>query len=123
MDNQEVLRYEQIISSVERAADITLKPYRYKGLGVHNSECTIEIWRGKNKAVVLFTDNNKGTSVTNAADQLITEIYNKHLIYLHKENCIFMETYDRKEGIDFIIPTWSGNKVESVSWVHYGNAQ
>jgi hypothetical protein len=34
-----------------------------------------------------------------------------------------METYDRKEGIDFIIPTWSGNKVESVSWVHYGNAQ
>ena len=34
-----------------------------------------------------------------------------------------METYDRKEGVDFIIPVWIGNKVETVSWVHYGKAK
>jgi hypothetical protein len=74
----------------------------------------------------LFTDIGKGTSVTNASEQLVTEIYNQYLIsHYRKEQCLFAETYDRKEktdteAIDIIVPEWENNKCIRVGWKHLG---
>lgn len=101
-----------------RKPNIVHDPYKFKGFGIHPSECKVEIWADETKAIILFTDLGKGTSVTNAAEDLVEKVYNKHLASYAKENCTFFETYDRfkLENVDFIIPTWDGNKVTAVSW-------
>ena len=122
MEQQEISKYEQALA-VGRNADITINQYRFKGLGVHDSECKVEVWLSHSRAVVLFTDKGIGTSVTNASEQLVTGIYNQYLQRYSKDTCLFMETYDRREAVDIIIPNWVGNKVEGVDWVHLGKVK
>lgn len=103
--------------------------HRFKGFGIHDSECLVEMWNLPNgKILVVLNDTGKGTSVTNASEQIITELYNQ---YLEKwgyrpQECFFTETYDKyKEGIDLIIPEWTKDpygrwKVGDVEWRHIG---
>jgi hypothetical protein len=116
-------KYDVIMNhflSVEREADIIIDPYHYNGFGIHDSECRVEIWKEKKMAFILFTDKGKGASVTNAAEQLVQEIWDKFLSIANKDYCYLFETYNRKEAIDFIIPTWDKDKVVSVTWKHFG---
>lgn len=96
--------------------------HEYVALGRVKSRCKVEIWNlGDEKAVVLFTEIDFGTSVTNSAETLVKEIYNKYLNEIDKDKCIFMETYsERLDDIDLITPTWRGDEVTSVSWRHLG---
>ncbi len=119
----ELQKYRDAIS-VERKADIVLNPYKFKGLGRHDSECKIEIWKDADKAVILFTDIGKGTSVTNASEQLVTEIYNKYLLNYDKKNLMFIETYQKRKNViesaDVVVPIWDGNEASDVNWFHLG---
>lgn len=119
---------ELILSEIESGA-LTLERnpdlsfiHKFLGFRIHKSECKVEIWKLTDRCIVLFTDTNKGTSVTNASEQIITEIYNQYLIHdYRREQCLFAETYDKvKEGIDVILPEWNGNSCESVEWRHLG---
>ena len=104
----------------ERQADIILNPYKYIGLHTFKSECKVEIWKQGKQAVVLFTDLGIGTSVTNASEKLVTEIYNLYLSDCNPNECLFAETYDKTEAIDVIVPTWKGFQVIGVDWFHLG---
>jgi hypothetical protein len=116
---------ELIISDFKDALTVERKPdllfiHQFKGFGINKSECKVEIWKLQDKALVLFTDTGKGTSVTNASEQLVTEIYNQYLIKDYKPNqCLFSETYDRIQ-IDIVLPNWQGNKCHRVGWKHLG---
>lgn len=117
--NDDKDRYIKALST-KRDADIKIDNYLYKGYGNCNSYCKLEIWKEEDKAVVLFTDINIGTSVTNASDILVTEIYNNFLLDYDKKNCLFMETYDEAKGVDIIVPKWKGSLVHDVTWIHLG---
>ncbi len=97
--------------------------HHFKGFGIHKSECLIEIWFLEKYCIVLFTDTGKGTSVTNASEQIITEVYEQaelNLMYT-REQCLFAETYDKvKDGIDIIIPEWKNGICVDVEWRHLG---
>ena len=112
--------------TIERKPDIVLNPYKFIGLRAFNSECKIEIWEADGKAIVLFTElsSNKGTSVTNSAEQLVFEIYNRFLISKYKTSqCLFAETYGKTDDhtISVIVPEWDELcQVVSHSWVYLG---
>jgi hypothetical protein len=95
-------------------------PYLFLGMKIHNSSCRLQMWYREGFAFVLFHDIGRGTSVTNAADQLIEEITAKYLREYDRDLCVFAETYNDKEGIDIIVPSWNGKQVEDVDWKHFG---
>lgn len=107
------------VSSLKRNPDIHTT-HNFHGFGKCASACDIKIWFVEQYAFILMTDTGVGTSVTNAAEIIISSVYQAYLQAISKENCIFMETYDEKEGIDLVIPDWSSGIVERVSWRHIG---
>lgn len=121
---EELVTTDNKFLALQREADLIFN-HEYLGFGIHKSECQVEIWMSiptslGSSCLVLFTDLGKGTSVTNASEQLVSEIYNKYLISNYKkERCVFSETYDRKQ-IDVIIPDWNNNVCERVTWKHLG---
>lgn len=97
----------------------------FLGFKIHKSTVHVEIWFEGDKAIVILNDTGKGTSVTNASEQIITEIYNKYLLNHPVGKVLFCEAYDKvKDGIDWIEPTWcmEGNKlvVHEVEWHRLG---
>lgn len=93
----------------------------FKGFGTHRSTCNVKIWVCGEKAFVLFTDLGRGTSVTNAAEQLVEEITALYLPKFKRAFTFFAETYQGKnEGVDLVCPEWAGDTVQAVSWVHIG---
>ena len=65
--------------------------HEYKGYGVHPSECIVRMYTDDGDTFICFVDLDKGTSVTNATEQLAAEIVNK--FRLKPEDCRFFETY------------------------------
>lgn len=106
--------------NIERAADLDFI-HPFLGFRIHKSTVHVQVWYVGNYAIVLLTDTGKGTSVTNAAEQIIEEIYVKYLTAFLVCNCFFLETYSKTEGIDLIIPHWTSRKsVSGVEWKHIG---
>ena len=96
--------------------------HKFIGLGTHKSECKVEIWTDPKYAVVVFTDINKGTSVTNGTETLVEEIFREYLFpsgYL-KDCVLFCETYDLADMISVIIPEWNHQMVRSVEFKYLG---
>lgn len=96
--------------------------HKYKGFGRFPSHCKVEIWKDGRYAVVMFTEleSNKGTSITNAAEIIVQEVYNLHLTSFLKECVLFVETYPYHKHVDMILPEWSGRNVIRVGWTHLG---
>lgn len=98
--------------------------YDFLGFGLYPSRCNVKMWHvGHDKWFVLFTDLKEGTSVTNASEQLVTEIFNNFLEGRDKENIFFAESYDTNTSngdIDAIIPEWHENTCMSVTWEYVG---
>jgi hypothetical protein len=95
--------------------------HSFLGFGNCQSKCNVKVWKSGDKRLVVLSDMGKGTSVTNAAEQIITELYNSKLKNLPKDNLIFAETYpyvEEDQTFDQIIPEWDGNSVKRVSWKH-----
>ncbi len=118
---------EPFKGALSRTRDPDMKfIHKFLGFGIHKSECQVEIWFQDDRAIVVFTDTNKGTSVTNASEQIITEVYNQYLAKFPVSKVLFCETYDKvKDGIDWIEPTWTpdgkgGLMVHDVEWHHLG---
>lgn len=111
--------------ATEREPDIKFEEWNFKGFGIHPSTIMVKVWKLYSKIFVLFIDIGKGTSVTNAAEQLVEEVFSylsdTGLIGNPKEDFIFAETYQGKnEGVDLVIPEWKGGKVVDVEWCHLG---
>ena len=98
--------------------------YNYLGFGRIHSSCELQIWFLEgDRAVILFTERDHGTSVTNAAETLVEVVYKYYLKGpgIDKTKCLFMETYPYEGAtIDQIVPVWDGDQVISVNWVYIG---
>jgi len=114
---------QPFIFALSRTRDPDLKfIHHFKGFGIHKSKCQVEIWFESMRAICMFSDmgNDGGTSITNDAERIISEVYNKHLSHYLRENVLFCETYDKQEGISIILPDWNGPFVKSVEWMYLG---
>lgn len=115
---------QPFIPALSRTREPDMKfVHHFKGFGIHKSKCQVEIWFESMRAICMFSDMGRGsgTSITNAAEQVIGEVYQKHLSQNYmRENVLFCETYDKQEGIDIIIPDWNGPFVKSIEWFHMG---
>ena len=92
--------------------------HEYLGLGVHPSVCMVYVKKVTNPRYgdvhyVCFEELDKGTSVTNASEQLATEIVQK--LGLEPEAIRFFETYDR-ETIDEISYSWKDLVASNPKW-------
>lgn len=123
----------QKIQSLVEFTEITPEKFTHNflGFGIHKSSCEVEIYRKGDKVFVLFVDTGHGTSVTNACELLVQEIYDRYLIGKYKrEDILFAETYkrDKKDlhrggimgAIDIIHVEWSDNTVIGVDWEFMG---
>lgn len=118
--NDRLISFLPLLSRMRKPDLDFIHSFRWMGRGF-DSEVKVEIWFQDLKAVVMFTDTGVGTSITNAAEQVIEEVYHKKLFGFVKENCLFIETYDKyKDGVDIIIPVWNGETVADVGWAHLG---
>lgn len=92
--------------------------HEYEGFGTHPSKCMIYIKKVTNPRYsdtmfVCFEDLGEGTSVTNASEQLATEIVKK--MGLDPENTRFFETYDRQQ-LDEITYSWKDLEASNPKW-------
>ncbi|HPC09542.1 MAG TPA: hypothetical protein PLN85_00510 [archaeon] len=83
--------------------------YEYMGFGVHKSSCIIRIEKNGDMFYILFEDIGNGTSVTNASEQLASDIVN--LYSINPTKCRFFETYRiyNYDSIDEITYEWDYN--------------
>ena len=87
--------------------------HTYKGFGIHLSKCRVQIWEDAAKNVVLFSDINKGTSVTNASEQIAQEIKPN----LTRIAVRFFETYPHNDSeYDEISYTIRDGEYSSPDW-------
>ena len=88
----------------------------YKGFGRVPSSCVIRIFSDDGEHFICFIDINEGTSVTNASEQLASEIVDK--CRLNPGDCRFFETYKQYdyESIDEIEYTWEGKTAKYPKW-------
>ena len=80
--------------------------HEFKGYGVHPSQCLVRMFTDDGDTFICFIDMGVGTSVTNASEQLATEMVNKFI--LRPEDCRFFETYRQYnyETFDEIEYSW-----------------
>jgi hypothetical protein len=89
----------------------------FKGFGIHPSAIAVWINRGEDgKTWIGFEDLNEGTSVTNASEQLATEIVKKE--GLVPVNCRFFDWYPQHGGdVDEVTYSWKpGNIASNPDW-------
>ena len=77
--------------------------HEFKGYGRVPSTCSVKVVSTDNEHAIYFEDLNHGTSVTNASEQLASEIVD--MLDLSPEDCRFFETYTREE-FDEITYEW-----------------
>ena len=83
--------------------------HEYKGFGIHPSKCKVYIKHEGVLTFVGFEDMGEGTSVTNASEQLATEIVEKE--GLNHEKTLFFEWYPYAEGtVSEVSYTWGLDK-------------
>ena len=81
--------------------------HEYKGYGRVPSKCRVKIFSDDGENFICFEDIGEGTSVTNASEQLATEIVDK--FGLLPLSCRFFETYSQYDydSFDEITYQWS----------------
>jgi hypothetical protein len=94
----------------------------FSGYGRVPSSCNVYILNFPDgEKWIGFENTGNGTSVTNASEQLATEIVKKELF--HPEKCRFFEWYSEYEGdVDEITYTWSNNIASDPVWRRFCNA-
>ena len=78
--------------------------HNFKGFGGFPSRCIVKTINHEGQNLICFVDIGEGTSVTNASEQLATEIV-KASNY-NPSNCRFFEAYREWETFDEITYTW-----------------
>jgi hypothetical protein len=100
--------------------------FKFKGMGIHDSKCGVRIIVEGQKATVFLAelDDNPGTSVTNAVEDIATLLYKESnlLVGILPENITWIEHYPQRgkiaETYDRVllsweaqVPHWQGGKV------------
>lgn len=91
--------------------------HTFNGFGIHPSRILVKIITEiDDRHLILFEDINEGTSVTNASEQLASEIVNK--MEYNPEDCRFFETYRQYayDTFDEIVYNWTF-KMEENQWI------
>jgi hypothetical protein len=78
--------------------------HEFKGFGRFPSRCIVKTIYHEGENLICFVDIEEGTSVTNASEQLATEIVK--LSNYDPGNCRFFEAYRNYETFDEISYTW-----------------
>jgi len=92
--------------------------HNYKGYGIHPSTCRIHIKEMGTSTWIGFENLGEGTSVTNASEQLASEIIDKE--NLNPNMCKFFEWYPEYEGrVDEVSYHWRGLNASFPDWKHY----
>jgi hypothetical protein len=92
--------------------------HEYKGFGIHPSRCKIYIQTVGIQTWIGFENLGEGTSVTNASEQLASEIVEKEL--LNPISCKFFEWYPEYEGnVSEVTYRWKGPEASHAEWSHY----
>jgi hypothetical protein len=86
----------------------------FKGFGRVPSTCLVKMFSDEGETFICFIDLGDGTSVTNASEQIATEIVNEYK--LDPTKCRFFETYEQYdyESFDEIEYEW---KIDLKEWV------
>jgi hypothetical protein len=89
--------------------------HEYRGFGRVPSRCLVKISSDNDKHLILFEDINEGTSVTNASEQIASEIVNK--MSYDPDNCRFFETYAQYnyDTFDEILYRWTFDNHEFIA--------
>lgn len=95
-----------------------MEVFQHNYTTIHPSKCMVYVKKVSNPrygdtTFVCFEDLGVGTSVTNASEQLATEIVEK--LSLEPEKTRFFETYDKKI-LDEISYSWLDYKASSPKW-------
>jgi len=93
------------------------------------NSCEVDFWIVEDCIYILFTDINDGVSVTNASEQLATEmlslLQNIGVDFKNIPNLRFFETYRTNENeessVDEITYTQTNNIMTSPKWETYPN--
>lgn len=90
--------------------------HSFKGFGRVLSSINVRIFSDDGENFILFEDINDGTSVTNASEQLASEIVGKE--GFNPPDCRFFETYSQYgyESIDEIEYVWNGKSASHPNW-------
>ncbi len=81
--------------------------HEFKGFFHIPSKCVVKIFSEMNNPYICFEDIGEGTSVTNASEQLASEIVN--MLDFDPADCRFFETYRQYnyDSFDEIKYTWN----------------
>jgi hypothetical protein len=71
----------------------------FKGFGRVQSQCLVRMYSDDGETFICFIDLGVGTSVTNASEQIATEIVNEY--HLNPSDCRFFETYQQYDYDNF----------------------
>lgn len=96
-------------------ATVTIeRKHNYKGFGVHPSNCNVKIIQNGEGNYVLFT-NGDGTSVTNASEQIATEVVERFNLYITRTR--FFENYPYDPGrVDEVMYNWVNGLARNPQW-------
>lgn len=100
--------------------------FDFLGYGIHPSRCHLKIVEHEGLATVTLTElmDNPGTAVTNAIEDLATEVFRQFLTGYALENIRWIEHYPERrfgkemveESFDEVTLTWDGRKFRSPQW-------
>lgn len=99
--------------------------YRFVAPNGKRSFCGLEIYEEskKSRRVVLIEKiDNYGMSITNAAEELATEIFNKFLSDINPYKITWLEKYEKyekygkKDTVDQVIFEWEKNRFINPAW-------
>lgn len=86
-----------------------IKQFEHEFAGFHGmaAKCIVKIFSDDGDHFICFEDIGEGTSVTNASEQLATEIVNK--MDYNPDDCKFFETYSQYnyDTFDEIVYDWN----------------
>jgi hypothetical protein len=90
--------------------------HQYKGFGIHPSECRVYVEKIDDIYHICFEDIGIGTSITNASEQLASEMILR--LNVMPDICKFYETYNHPEGrtFDEITYKWLGIMAKYPDW-------
>ena len=94
--------------------------HRYKGYGIHESRCMFEVYEHDEGSTVLVTDIDEGTSVTNSAMLLATQLVER--FGLDPATLTFIECYRANrypgavESFDIVSFDWTGRVANRPRW-------
>ena len=96
--------------------------HNYKGFGRHPSACRVHIKEMGTSTWIGFENSGEGTSITNASEQLASEIVDKE--NLTPNMCKFFEWYPEYGGrVDAVSYHWKGLVASYPEWRHYCDAE